>query len=77
MQEPTLDQIIDARARCAKAIAQYGEQYLPIFERLDDEVVKRIKQRELLNKALKIGTQNGTQNGTHLTDIFMKTVDNI
>ncbi|AXG69599.1 hypothetical protein KORDIASMS9_01824 [Kordia sp. SMS9] len=74
MQEPTLDQIIDARARCAKAIARYGEQYLPIFERLDNEIAKRVKQQSLLNKAIEIGTQNGTQNGTHLTDIFMKTI---
>lgn len=74
MQDPTLDQIIDARARCANAIAQYGEQFLPIFERLDNEAEKRKKQQALLDKALKIGTHNGTQSGTHLADIFMKIV---
>ena len=73
MVHPTLDEIIIARNRCAKLIAQYGEKYLPIFERLENEIEERKKYGALLDRALKIGTQYGTQSGTHLTEIFMKT----
>ena len=74
MNEPTLDQIIEARNRCAEVIVQYGERYLPIFERLENEIVLREKKQELLNRAISIslknGTRNGTQNGTQLTSNF-------
>ena len=78
MQDPiTLDRLIDARDRCAKIIVEYGDKYLPIFERLENEIENRRNQKNLLNRALEIGTRNGTQNGTHLTDVFMKTVRKI
>ncbi|GEM_PF-5981713 len=38
MQEPKLDEIIAARNECAKIIAAHGEQYLSIFERLEQEI---------------------------------------
>lgn len=70
MNDPTLNQIIEARNRCAEIIAQYGERYLPIFERLENEISLRKKKQELLNRAISIslknGTQNSTQNGTQL-----------
>lgn len=68
----TLDKLTHARDRCAKIIVEYGEKYLPIFERLENEIENRRNQENLLNRALEIGTRNGTQNGTHLTDVFMK-----
>ena len=74
MNEPTIEQIIEARNQCAEIIALHGEKFLPIFERLENEIAIRQKKQELLNKALyissKIGTQKGTQNGTHLTNHF-------
>lgn len=74
MKDPTLEEIIKARDRCAKIIAQYGERYLPIFERLEKEIALRQEKQALMEKALRIsgktGTQNGTQIGTHLTSLF-------
>ena len=73
----TLDKLTHARDRCAKIIVEYGEKYLPIFERLENEIENRRNQKNLLNRALEIGTRNGTQNGTHLVNVFLKTVRKI
>ena len=70
MSEPTLEEIIHARNECAQIITLQGKKYLPIFERLENEISKRREQNKLLEKALKIGTQNGTQIGTQLTAQF-------
>lgn len=83
MDEPTYDQIIAARDQCAKIVALYGQQYLPIFERLEREIARHEEQRKMLKRALRIsqeiGTRNGTQNGTQIeprkrevTEIFNK-----
>jgi len=37
----------------AEIVQHYGEQYLPIFERLHEEIDSRQKKRELLDAALK------------------------
>ncbi len=66
MNEPSLNQIIKARNQCAEIIALYGERYLPIFERLENEISIREKRQKLLDKALIISSKNGTQSGTHL-----------
>jgi len=65
MNEPSLNQIIKARNQCAEIIALYGEKFLPIFERLENEIVIREKRQRLLDKAINIGSKNGTQSGTH------------
>lgn len=70
IQEISLETMVQARNKCARIIALHGEQYLPIFERLEKEIVLRKQKDELLQKALKIGTQNGTQNGTQLRSRF-------
>lgn len=71
---PTLEQVIEARDRCAEIVAVYGERYLPIFERLENEIAARKKSEKLLCKALaihsKAGTQFGAQIGTQLRDEF-------
>ena len=61
MNELTLDQIIQARNRCAKIIALYGEQYLPIFERLENEIELRMKQQTLLERAIAIHDEKDAQ----------------
>ena len=71
MRDPNLDEIISARNECARIIATYGEQFLPIFERLEAEIEQRKKRIESYQRALQIGTQIGTQNGTHLTNSFL------
>jgi pantoate kinase len=75
-KEPTLDQVIHARNECANIIALYGEKYIPIFERLEEELEIRQKRMKLLRRALaisdKTGTQIGTQTGTQLSPIFYK-----
>lgn len=62
--EPTLNELISARNECAVIIAQCGEQYLPIFERLEREIANHKKRQELLSRALRISSKNGTQIGT-------------
>ncbi len=64
MKEPDLKEIIEARDKCAAIIAQYGEQYLPIFERLEKEIELRMERQKYLDKALEIATRNNTQNAT-------------
>ncbi len=70
MNEPPLNQIIKARNQCAEIIALYGEKFLPIFERLENEIAIREERQRLLDKAIMIGSKNGTQNGTHLAPRF-------
>ena len=67
--EIPLNDIIIGRNKCARIIAVFGGRYLPIFERLENEIIQRQKEQELLYKALQVsskyGTHIGTQNGTH------------
>lgn len=66
MKEPTLDEIVAARNKCADIIAKYGEQYLPLFERLEREIEMREKRIVLMNRALQISAKNATQNDTQI-----------
>ncbi|MCG8483566.1 MAG: hypothetical protein MJA31_09685 [Clostridia bacterium] len=72
MGEPTKEEIIAARDRCAQIIALYGERYLPIFERLENEIALLEQQQVLLKKAIclgnKIDTQSATQNATQFEE---------
>ena len=70
VKHPTYDEIINARNRCALIVATCGEEYIPIFERLEREVEKIKSKQTLYQKALKIGTRNGTHGGTHCRSIF-------
>ena len=71
-----MKELLVARKICAQIITKYGEQYLPIFERLESEIDSRNKRQQSLDKAVKIGTQNGTHFGTQKesfnTVIFQK-----
>lgn len=69
MNEPALEKIIKAQNNCARIVTLYGERYLPIFERLENEVQERLKKQKLLKRAILIG-KNDTQNGTHLRGVF-------
>ncbi len=64
MNEPSLTEIVEARDKCAHIIVKYGEQYLPIFERLDKEIEIRMERQKYLEKAMEIATQNVTQIAT-------------
>lgn len=75
-----MKELISARDKCAQIITLYGEQYIPIFERLENEISCRQKRQELLNKAIRIatrknGTQNGTQSGTHFYNRFTEEIN--
>lgn len=70
MTSPKFEDLIKARKECARIIAQFGEKYLPIFERLENEIAKREYQNLLLEKAVQIGTQNGTRFGTQIKNEF-------
>ena len=64
MSEIPLSQINKARNRCAEIIAQCGDRYLPLFERLENEIQIREENQRLLDKAQKIATQNATRFAT-------------
>ncbi len=64
MNDVGIKELLEARKRCAQIITHYGEQYLPIFERLEHEIDSRSEQQQLLKKAIEIGTQSGTRFGT-------------
>lgn len=59
------DKISDERLHAAylgsaELVAMYGEAYLPIFERLEQECKKREAQIALLTKARNISSKNKT-----------------
>jgi len=72
-----INELIKAREKCAQIITQYGDVYLPIFERLDNEIsalqtrqsamdrVRMIADRGTSGNGTRIGTQNSPQKGHH------------
>ena len=52
---PNLDtNLKDAYRIAAKVVSRYGDQYLPIFERLDSEIEDQMKKQSLLKKAFSV-----------------------
>lgn len=49
-----IDALKTAYLQSAQIVSEYGEVYLPIFERLDQEYQACLKQQTLLTKALSI-----------------------
>lgn len=66
MNQPTYEEVVEARDQCAKIILKYGERYLPIFERLEIEVAALQKKQEVLERVRKIACKNATQNATQI-----------
>lgn len=54
----TLESVLEAYQLIAKIIAHYGNDYLPIFERLHNEMQKYQAQHSLLNIAHHLGKEN-------------------
>ena len=56
----TLEELKTARYQCAKLIKELedGHKILPIFERLDNEIIRLEQQELLLSKALNIANDN-------------------
>lgn len=52
----SIEELMDARRVVANAIKLDGPVYLPIFERLQNEISHREKDEDLLAQALKIAT---------------------
>lgn len=50
----SLSQIKKAYHQAAKIVARYGDKYLPIFERLENEYQGRKDKIEALKRAIKI-----------------------
>lgn len=61
-KEISLQELINARNKCADIVARRGERYLPIFERLEREIKMKKRRQEMLDKAVKISIQNSIQN---------------
>lgn len=64
MTNISIDEVRQARDRSAAIVLEYGEQYLPLFERLDQELEQLLHKEKLLCKVQEIVTQNGTPIGT-------------
>lgn len=47
-----------AYVQAAKVIAEYGDTYLPIFERLEKELKEVEKKQSSIDRALKIAKEN-------------------
>lgn len=54
----SLSQIKKAYYQAAKIVAQHGDKYLPIFERLENEYKDRKDKIEALNRAIKIAEKH-------------------
>ena len=61
MKQLTIEEIRKARDKCAFFVNKYGECYLPIFERLDNELQACQSRQSSLEKALQIGTRFDTK----------------
>lgn len=70
MNKPSLDEIVSARNRCAQIIALYGERYLPIFERLENEIELRMNRQNLLERAIAIHNEKDRPKAGQLKNIF-------
>jgi hypothetical protein len=62
----SLSQIKRAYHQAAKIVARYGDKYLPIFERMEEEYKKRVEHKNIVDKAKKIASLSEDFN---LTDI--------
>jgi len=47
-----------AYVQAAKVVAEYGDTYLPIFERLEKELKEAEKKQSAIGRALKIAKEN-------------------
>lgn len=56
-KEPTLEELIKARHDAAVLVRRFGEKFLPIFQRLDDEVSAREARQAALKRALEIAEE--------------------
>lgn len=54
----TLKQLENAYLQAANIVSMYGEKYLPIFERIEQEYLERKRKIELLTKAKNISNSN-------------------
>ena len=53
-----LNQLKQAYLQSANIVAVHGEEYLPIFERLENEYNQRLAKSALLTKAINISKSN-------------------
>ncbi len=51
---PTLDELERFRRLAAKIVLEHGEQYLPVFKRLDVECARARDSDDVLNRVRKI-----------------------
>ena len=57
-QEITYPDLKAAYVQAAKVVAEYGDTYLPIFERLEKELKEAEKKQSAIDRALKIAKEN-------------------
>ena len=52
--ELTLERVMRAKIIAAKIVATHGDAYLPLFTRLEEDVERLSKDKEAIERALKI-----------------------
>ena len=52
-EEPSMDELYKCYNRLAVIVKEHGKEYLPLFERVHNEIKMRKKQNRLLDIALK------------------------
>ncbi len=57
-EEITYQHIKDAYIKAAKIVSDYGEVYLPIFERMEKELKAAEKKQSAINRAFEIAKEN-------------------
>ncbi len=57
-EEITYEMIEECYVFMAHIVRKYGEQYLPIFERLHFELEAQKRRQEMLNKAIAVSRRN-------------------
>jgi hypothetical protein len=58
-EELSMDELYDCYRTLARIIKKYGKEYLPLFERVHNEIEMRKKENRLLEIALKVADENG------------------
>ena len=71
-EDVTMRELYECYNKLACIIKAHGDEYLPLFERVHNEIESRKEKNRMVDIALRVaennsksGTHFGTQNGTH------------
>tara|TARA_R110000868_G_scaffold1211_2_gene9368 strand:- start:95309 stop:95578 length:270 start_codon:yes stop_codon:yes gene_type:complete len=71
-KDVSMRELYECYNKLACIIKEHGDEYLPLFERVHNEIESRKEKNRMVDIALRVaesnsksGTHFGTQNGTH------------